>query len=263
MAKNCEVCGKKLGLFNKTILKGDKSLCCSDCYGKYLKGGGTEFDATVKSVKTVAIDGITVFDQITLSLPIRTIDDVKKYLIKYRTAGFTSRENVCKGKFDFAFDFLISNLSSDEGIICVLITSNFFDDCRESAMFNNDGVLIITNKKVAYCDAKANYDKHYSKIVGIDEAYSIQRTKTSYGFDAVLLKTKTESICFVPSTSIEINDIINLIDDAIKKIISQSKTVVVNNTSPMEELKKLKELLDANIITQEEFDLKKKQILGL
>lgn len=34
-------------------------------------------------------------------------------------------------------------------------------------------------------------------------------------------------------------------------------------TSEMDELKKLKELLDAGIITQEEFDAKKKQLLGL
>jgi len=31
----------------------------------------------------------------------------------------------------------------------------------------------------------------------------------------------------------------------------------------LEDLKKLKELLDSGIITQEEFDVKKKQLLGL
>ena len=34
-------------------------------------------------------------------------------------------------------------------------------------------------------------------------------------------------------------------------------------SSPMDELKKLKELLDMGIVTQEEFDAKKKQLLGL
>ena len=34
-------------------------------------------------------------------------------------------------------------------------------------------------------------------------------------------------------------------------------------TSPADELKKYKELLDMGIITQEEFDAKKKQLLGL
>ncbi len=36
-----------------------------------------------------------------------------------------------------------------------------------------------------------------------------------------------------------------------------------NNSDYTEELKKIKELLDAGVITQEEFDAKKKQILGL
>ena len=34
-------------------------------------------------------------------------------------------------------------------------------------------------------------------------------------------------------------------------------------TSAMDELRKLKELLDMGIVTQEEFDAKKKQLLGL
>ena len=37
----------------------------------------------------------------------------------------------------------------------------------------------------------------------------------------------------------------------------------VNNVSPADELRKYKELLDDGIITQDEFDAKKKQILGL
>ena len=40
-------------------------------------------------------------------------------------------------------------------------------------------------------------------------------------------------------------------------------TTILQNTSPIEEVKQFKELLDAGIITQEEFDAKKKQLLGL
>ena len=41
------------------------------------------------------------------------------------------------------------------------------------------------------------------------------------------------------------------------------KTTVETKTSNVEEIKNYKELLDSGIITQEEFDQKKKQILGL
>ncbi len=57
--------------------------------------------------------------------------------------------------------------------------------------------------------------------------------------------------------------------DYIQEKIKESKhsktvgTTVVQQTSSADELKKFKELLDMGIITQEEFDAKKKQLLGL
>lgn len=47
-----------------------------------------------------------------------------------------------------------------------------------------------------------------------------------------------------------------------RKQTNQEK-IQVNNSNTTEELKKYKELLDSGIITQEEFDAKKKQLLGL
>lgn len=46
-------------------------------------------------------------------------------------------------------------------------------------------------------------------------------------------------------------------------LVKTNITNTTNQNSNLDELKKLKELLDAGIITQEEFDAKKKQILGL
>lgn len=44
---------------------------------------------------------------------------------------------------------------------------------------------------------------------------------------------------------------------------SQSNATVIQQASAADELKKFKELLDMGVITQEEFDAKKKQLLGL
>ena len=49
----------------------------------------------------------------------------------------------------------------------------------------------------------------------------------------------------------------------ISKLESKNAPVVVNNLSAADEIKKYKELLDLGIITQEEFDQKKKQLLNL
>lgn len=48
-----------------------------------------------------------------------------------------------------------------------------------------------------------------------------------------------------------------------KEIESPSEKTVVQEVSPADELKKFKELLDMGVISQEEFDAKKKQLLGL
>ena len=55
------------------------------------------------------------------------------------------------------------------------------------------------------------------------------------------------------------NDISEIEDREVK----QANNPPTPTTSPVEELKKYKELLDMGIITQEEFDIKKKQLLGL
>ena len=54
--------------------------------------------------------------------------------------------------------------------------------------------------------------------------------------------------------------IYDLVNDALKP---SNSTTVVKQLSPADELKKFKELLDAGILTQEEFDAKKKELLGI
>lgn len=48
-----------------------------------------------------------------------------------------------------------------------------------------------------------------------------------------------------------------------KKYRNTGATTVVNTKSPAEQIKEYKELLDMGVITQEEFDAKKKDLLGL
>ena len=55
----------------------------------------------------------------------------------------------------------------------------------------------------------------------------------------------------------------NPLDNQENKTENPIQTSNITQTSNTEELKKYKELLDSGIITQEEFDAKKKQLLGL
>lgn len=57
--------------------------------------------------------------------------------------------------------------------------------------------------------------------------------------------------------------IVAFIKNKIEEIKNAPVGGIVQQVSPAEELKKFKELLEAGIITQEEFDVKKKELLGL
>ena len=64
-------------------------------------------------------------------------------------------------------------------------------------------------------------------------------------------------------------DLIKMCDEDLAKleiILKKEETVSSQETlikDPIEEVKKLKELLDMGILTQEEFDKKKKELLNL
>ena len=61
------------------------------------------------------------------------------------------------------------------------------------------------------------------------------------------------------------NEVHSALTDIVGKVQVESAYTQSNNSAPSDadELKKYKDLLDAGIITQEEFDAKKKQLLGL
>lgn len=59
------------------------------------------------------------------------------------------------------------------------------------------------------------------------------------------------------------NDIHNCISELLIQRQTQKQAPAAQSTSNADELKKYKELLDSGVISQEEFDAKKKQLLGL
>ena len=71
------------------------------------------------------------------------------------------------------------------------------------------------------------------------------------------------SIQFGGKCNTDAEIIASFIREKIEEIKNASVVTSVQQVSPAEELKKFKELLDLGIISQEEFDLKKKELLGL
>lgn len=68
---------------------------------------------------------------------------------------------------------------------------------------------------------------------------------------------------FASDLTAQMREVYNFIDNRIREIKNAQRAPAAPAVSPMDELKKLKELLDMGVITQDEFDSKKKQLLGL
>lgn len=117
--------------------------------------------------------------------------------------------------------------------------------------------LTLTNKRVFGCNA---FGKRVDLPIDSIAAVGIGKL-----FHSVIITTASGAIRFSFLTQYqlfhqEINKL--LIDRQDKKANSQSQTIEVKSDEA-DQLKKYKDLLDSGVITQEEFDQKKKQLLGL
>lgn len=152
--------------------------------------------------------------------------------------------------FDYAFSwglFSIEALLSWGGLALIIIGVSLFVSVQKMA-------LVVTDRRVY---GQAMFGKRVDLPVDL-----ISAVGTSF-LNGILVSTSSGKICFLGvENKNEIHDEISKLlmarqekaSPTIKQEISQSNAG---------ELKKFKELLDSGVITQEEFDAKKKQLLGL
>lgn len=131
---------------------------------------------------------------------------------------------------------------------------------------------IITNKGLTQINHKNGY-KNFIPTNQISSVSHVKETVTVITIDA----NRPMSLAFLKNAS----ELKKSLDDLIYKTEKRKEVVVIENKSQaeapipvekinstskntsIEEIKQFKELLDTGIITQEEFDKKKKELLGL
>ncbi len=116
--------------------------------------------------------------------------------------------------------------------------------------------IIVTNKRVY---GKASFGRQVDLPLDTVSAVALGM------FKSIGVATSSGKIRFI---AIENRDniytkISKLLSDRQSDIPVNVANTIVQETSAADEIKKYKELLDEGIITQEEFDVKKKQLLGL
>ena len=166
-------------------------------------------------------------------------------------------------------EFLITQLRNDEDVICAMFIGTVYDGNKVVVNAAGGlGALFITNKRVIY-GRKAGLlmGGTIIKAINIDDSTDVTSSDFGVMSGRVIINTKNENCSFEVGRK-NASYIFSMISNAIQDILekrqaTQGAATVIQATSPAEELKKFKELLDMGIITQEEFDAKKKQLLGL
>lgn len=120
------------------------------------------------------------------------------------------------------------------------------------------GILTITDQKILFVHNALGIG--FSKEIPLSTIQSIDsKTGTVIRKETVVITGLTDTIYFT-----QLIEITNKIKNAIYEAQSYEKiTPSTASFSSADELKKYKELLDTGIISQEEFDFKKKQLLGM
>lgn len=142
----------------------------------------------------------------------------------------------------------------------------------EAVKFHNKIMELLTGKSMSI----RNSEKFKSAVNIVDDTLGIDSLGTVTSvlqngvkgtiFNGITKKTATAK----PSTKKIINSMLDVIgsdnsnnDNVISIESNTNKTVKSINDEQIETIKKLKDLLDLGVLSQEEFDAKKKELLGL
>ena len=175
---------------------------------------------------------------------------------------------------------LSGNMSANKGL----------ENAKNGAIYSIDGVRgrhidIYENKcvisvRVTFGSLLTNNATDGEKTIYYKDCVGVQFKKAGFAIGYLQFETASAMMnsrnsnffgenSFTFDTSKISNEKMEEIANYVKKRIDEIKSqgdapvTVVQASSPADELKKMKELLDLGIITQEEFDAKKKQLLGL
>ena len=127
----------------------------------------------------------------------------------------------------------------------------------------DNAYAIITNKRFYYTGTNLSSMFARSKVGNVDiaDVHAISMSK-SWAAVTIKFETKNENYEVTPFSD-KADKVIEVLEE-VKRLSKETKdTSTPQQVSSADEILKFKSLLDNGIITQEEFDAKKKQLLGL
>lgn len=292
MAKECSLCGSKIGFFDQNLKFKDKQYICGKCIDKYRfskkegsyeaswKAIGWSTDHSLKEFKENYIDQGKDFNDALVDA------ENKKLAAKQEKADNKAKYQALLSDFQkdsYHFSHYYFNQRRQQ----ILVAKTLLDDYKiinfsdiVSYKVNQNGHNETKHHGITRAIVGGALAGGVGAIVGattggkqtdyIDHLGLIISLKDGSNFEVVFIRKmeQIKSNSLSARTSIEsLNKLISLIDSIIAqnqasnidKINSNSDT----SNDSADEIRKFKKLAEDGIITQEEFEAKKKQLLNL
>lgn len=285
MAKKCKNCGNKIGLLDQKLKFKDRSYICGNCIKKYRLPRSQNSDAptmtaikwasnnTFDDFKKFKNSGIP-FDELTKNTDNKSDSDlssnpqVLKAAKKIRSLNIPEeiKEQLIKAKvFDFWFNnkelkALPEILDYKNGEIIKYTASGL----KEESGKTRTVLIICTNKRVIFLNKNMFFGGDSTDIplnminsVQLSTHLILADIAITNGANTVILNQLDKEAARILAKTIKQESL------KFQQKLLQPTSATIKTTDPADEIRKFKKLADDGIITQDEFEAKKKQLLGL
>lgn len=170
-------------------------------------------------------------------------------------------DNAKNNPYKLAFNEVERCLSEDEEAIFTFIATSL--SRKESSQLFYNGVAVTNKRMIIGGQIKGLLKVSYTaQSFSIENINSVNESYSWIGAD-LIVETLGDDLRFSMQNREIAGKIKNSLWSAIDSIKHTNVSMKEASFSSADELKKYKDLLDNGIITQEEFEQKKKQLLGL
>lgn len=252
MAKECLVCGKSMGAFTGKVMVSDGHVC-TDCWSKAgfdssmntLMSGNQYSGATIKEMVAVKERNQSLIANFkaTKKVGLLSFDDNTQTFIITKSK---KNQDLYNYNQIVGFELLEDGESITKGGLGRAIAGGL--------LFGGVGAIVggVTGGKKT---------KGICKSLQIKVTFRNSPRQTEY---LHFISTETKTNSFIYKTAYQsAQDALSALQLAVDMINNAPTEVPVQAVSGADEILKYKNLLDAGIITEEEFNAKKAQILGL
>jgi len=158
------------------------------------------------------------------------------------------------------FEVIAKNLMSDEEVFVAMCPNSVYNGA--TIVMGGKTAVAFTSKRFIY-GQKAILMGEPVKVVNLENVNDVHKDTFGLMDGKIMIDTIRENIG-IQMPKKQLDSAYTVILEVLEKYKKQPQaTTVVQQASAADELVKFKQLLDTGIISQEEFDAKKKQLLGL